>query len=241
MWPDGAPHESGVLDIVGQELSDALYAAADTLVYFERRYYIVTYGQSFARTPVLIQWITSNGGVRPLCALKPHGIDKSAIPTNAPELCRAYAAGSIASAGWESLNVSADSLKKIAPMGPPADVDKAEVANVDFGGNGSKERIARIYQSDGAGCGHSYVSFVSLSPTGNTLSEGAIAHRLDLLDFTEDSDIVISGNHPYVAAHFQQPTSAVSLVDIANDSLHEVCSFRIRYEVERLFLKSKND
>lgn len=239
MWPDGAPHESDVVDIVGQELSDTLYAAGDTLVYYKRRYYILTYGQNFARTPVLIQVVTTEGGVRPLCALKPQGLDKSVIPTTASELCRAYAAGSLKSADWKPLDLPAESLKKIAPLA--ADVEKVEVANVDFGGNGTTERIARFDQGDGAGCGHSYVSFVPLSRTGNTVSTSAIAHRLNRLDFTEDSNIVISGNHAYVAAHFQEPTSAVSLVDIASDPPHEMCTFRTRYKVERLFSRSEND
>ena len=101
--------------------------------------------------------------------------------------------------------------------------------------DGATEKVARVDYGDGAGCGHGARTLVALSKTANALSKDIAAQRLESIDFTEDSDIVIAGNRAYIVGILQEPESAPGLVDIAQDPPHEVCRFRTHYEVTRIF------
>lgn len=236
LFPDGTPHESNALDALSADLEDLPFGSSDELVYFGRRYYLVTARLDNRQSPVLVQWISPEGILHPICKLKAAGIEEAAVPPPpATALCKAQAAGKLQPIHWNPTVLPESITAEVAPGAPTVSVFKSEMADVDLMADGATEKVARVDYGDGAGCGHGARTLVALSKDANALSKDIAARRLERIDFAEDSDIVISGKRAYIVGILQEPESAPGLVDIAHDPPQELCRFRTHYEVTRIF------
>ena len=237
LFPDGTPHESTALnDALNDDADQLPFGSYDELIYFGRRYFLVTSRFYDRHSPVAVQWISPEGHLHPICELKAAGIEEAAVPPPAATaLCKAQVAGKLQSIHWKPAALPESITDEVAPGAPTVSVFESDVADVDLMADGATEKVARVDYGDGAGCGHGARTLVALSKTANALSKDIAAQRLESIDFTEDSDIVIAGNRAYIVGILQEPESAPGLVDIAQDPPQEVCRFRTHYEVTRIF------
>jgi len=84
--------------------------------------------------------------------------------------------------------------------------------------------VARVDYGDGAGSATGSLARCAIEER-NALSKDIAAQRLESIDFTEDSDIVIAGNR--ATSSHPAGTESAPMVDIAQDPPHEFADLEL--------------
>lgn len=207
----------------------------DELIYYGRRYYVVTAGAD--KNSLLIKAISPQGELRRLCRLDASDTQTIVVRAKDPAVCSAAAAKKLPSPLWSAVEPTQSLIVDLTPGFP----DSMAVAQVDLAGNGSTQVVLRYHISSGAGCGSSTSTLVVVSKDLKTVEKSAVAKRLESVRTDDSADILLSRKHAYVAGAFNDDDDSV-LLSLETDTPLEVCRFRNRttYTVGRMFPQDEN-
>jgi uncharacterized protein len=216
----------------GDDVEGIGLGTRDTLIFFDQRYYVI---RSDGKA-LLVKQISLEGGLQPLCTLRPSSTKMIVVHAEGPAICAARAGGTLRSAKWRpfavpgTLMYSKDFVAHAGVIG----LVSAEVTEADLAGDGRNQKLVRLHYGSGAGCGHDSTMLLVITRDESAISRSAVAERLAEIN-PADPDVFVSGTHAYIGGTTGE--SPPGLVNLASVPPRHVCSFmsQTAYGVTELF------